>query len=195
MKEVHYEPEEIWPLYLRSGKEVADGYLLIAENEDFGIQIFLTEEGSMPVIAVFADDDEVYEEATVSQNDCTQTVKKIYDDFLDPQRVVQKLIDLGADETADSVSKDDEDLILDREEELREAMSDFFSVVLDGCRVTDKTIVNDCIDHFLEYIARKWGIEDIRRPMFLEDENGDEFFEEYPYEVMEYEDEDNPIYK
>jgi hypothetical protein len=43
-------------------------------------------------------------------------------------------------------------------------------------------------------MARKWGLM-IRRPMFLEDEAGEEFFEEFPYDCIEFEDEDNPIYK
>ena len=31
--------------------------------------------------------------------------------------------------------------------------------------------------------------------MILEDENGEEFFEEYPYDCMEFDDPDNPVYE
>lgn len=55
-------------------------------------------------------------------------------------------------------------------------------------------IAEDVLDHMCEYLYRKYGIS-ARRPMILEDENGEEFFEEYPYECMEFDDPDNPVYE
>ena len=54
-------------------------------------------------------------------------------------------------------------------------------------------IAQDVLDHICEYLYRKHDISS-RRPMILEDENGEEFFEEFPYECMEFDDPDNPVY-
>ena len=55
----------------------------------------------------------------------------------------------------------------------------------------DDAIV-DVKEHMLEYMARKPGLL-IYRPMYLEDEDGKDFYSEYPYEEMIFED-CNPIY-
>ena len=200
----HYNPEDVW----RAFKNGKDDEILLAENTEYGISISITSDDDndvLPVIVVSADDLLVFEEAVVSQDDCTQTVKKAFDEFLNDQRVIQHF--LGTEEKADANSKngagfveeesidDLEQDMLDREDELREALTDFLLIVTDGCYVDDEDVVDDCLDHFLEYLARKWGYESIRRPMILEDEKGEEFFEEYPYEIMEYDDPDDPLYK
>ena len=91
-----------------------------------------------------------------------------------------------------------QDAIEEREMELDIAVSEFISAVLGGDAYLDSEdyddIIEDCKDHFLEYLARKHGL-DIFRPMVLEDEDGEDFYEEYPYECMEFDDEDNPIYQ
>ena len=93
---------------------------------------------------------------------------------------------------------EEESEIDEREAEIYEAVVSFLSTILEtdiDSFVDDADLIyEDCAEHFLEYLSRKWGFE-IRRPMYLEDENGEEFYEEYPYECMEFEDEDNPIYK
>ena len=85
-----------------------------------------------------------------------------------------------------------------REEELDSLIWDFVMGVFGGDTYTDfdctGEVLDDLKDHFLEYMYRKHGF-DIYRPMVLEDEDGTEFFEEYPYEHMVFDDEDNPMYK
>ena len=54
-------------------------------------------------------------------------------------------------------------------------------------------IADDVKEHTLEYIARRHGLP-IYRPMYLEDEDGKDFYSEYPYEEMIFEDY-NPIYE
>ena len=70
----------------------------------------------------------------------------------------------------------------------------FLEMIENGEMVEHSEVYDDLKEHFLEYMARKWGLV-IHRPMFLEDENGEEFYEDYPYDCIEFEDEDNPIYK
>ena len=40
-------------------------------------------------------------------------------------------------------------------------------------------------DHVCEWLYQECRLS-VNRPMFLEDENGDEFYEEFPYDCMEF---------
>ena len=89
------------------------------------------------------------------------------------------------------IGNSDEELEIEaREFELSEATEIFVSSVVSDIEV-DPEVIEDCKEHFLEYMYRKFGLS-IHRPMVLEDEEGEEFFEEYPYECMEFE--DAPLY-
>ena len=54
------------------------------------------------------------------------------------------------------------------------------------------TAADDIKEHVLEYIARKHRLP-IYRPMYLEGEDGKDFYSEYPYEEMIFD--YNPIYE
>ena len=54
-------------------------------------------------------------------------------------------------------------------------------------------IEEDCLDHFIEYIARKHKV-DVYRPMYIQYEGEEAEYCEYPYDELEFDDEDNPIY-
>ena len=86
-------------------------------------------------------------------------------------------------------------MIDEREDEIELSVRDFVSVVSDtGCYNIEDEVIDDLKEHFLEYMYRKWGIG-IYRPMYLEDtDTGEDYFTEYPYDDLVYED-DNPIYK
>lgn len=91
---------------------------------------------------------------------------------------------------------DDEQMLIDeREEEIDSAVREFVNIVSDtGCYNLTDEAMDDLKEHFLEYMYRKWGIG-IYRPMYLEDaDTGEDYFTEYPYDDMVFED-DNPIYK
>ena len=55
-------------------------------------------------------------------------------------------------------------------------------------------ISDDIKELVCEYLYRKYNIS-VYRPMYLEDEDGKEFFVEHPYEHMVFNDHDNPLYK
>lgn len=201
---VIYSPTEIWALFQREKQRLKSEMKMIAKNPAFNVIVYLTSEDrgltSYPNIIVYLDDDEIYSEVSVSQRDCEQTAKKVYGEYLSEGRLINHIIEKDANKVNTNDALDQELEIDSREEELDEATRQFLHDVLGGPLddfVNDDIdeIYEDCKDHFLEYIARKWDIS-IYRPMILEDETtGEEFFEEYPYECMDYEDEDNPIYK
>lgn len=193
--------EDVWKTAQSEWAQLRTHLKKIAENPEFGVVIYLTVDSELAQIVVYIDDNEFYSEQCVSELDCKTTARKIYDEYLG-EKVLNKF--LGEEE--DDEELDDEEYtryeeeseIDEREAEIYEAVVSFLSTILEtdiDSFVDDADLIyEDCAEHFLEYLSRKWGFE-IRRPMYLEDENGEEFYEEYPYECMEFEDEDNPIYK
>ncbi len=190
------QASEVWGLFQREREALATHQRKIGENPEFGAEVFLEESDGKPNIVAYLDDEEVYSELCVSESDCKTTVQKFYDEYL-TEKVLNRYF--GEDEEDDYTHFEEQSEIDDREAELDMAVEDFLSIALDGFNLDDVVDMSDEIcedikEHFLEYLARKWSLP-IRRPMYLEDEDGEEFFEEYPYECMEFEDEDNPIYK
>lgn len=196
---------DVWDLFQREKPRFLSDMKLIAQNTSYAVEIYLTGEDrgitSFPNIVVMIDDDEVYSEVAVSKRDCEQTVVSIYDEYLSGSNVVNRIIEMERAESGkhevDVEEMEQQMEIEGREEELDSAIWQFFHDVLGGPLddLVDSAneIYEDCKDHFLEYMARKWDLT-IFRPMILEDEDGEEFYEEYPYECMEFDDEDNPIY-
>ena len=190
------EPKKLWDYVQKHKSSLGATMFEIAKNEQYGISIYLSEtEQHCPCITVEADDSEVYSERIVSETDAEKTCSKIYDEYL-TDKVVDILTEIAEDEEESLLEQ--QDAIEEREMELDIAVSEFISAVLGGDAYLDSEdyddIIEDCKDHFLEYLARKHGL-DIFRPMVLEDEDGEEFYEEFPYDCMEFDDEDNPIYQ
>lgn len=208
MKTVIVQPWDVWDVFFKNLPALRTHLKRIAENLEYGVVIYVTEEDNLPEIQVYVDDDLLYSEGCVSEDDCTKTAGKIYEDYL-TSNVIDKIIEsTQQDEEPQEETTDDdyegyaheelEQEIEEREEEIDIALSDLMETVCDADISTfcdnAEEIMEDCKEHFLEYLYLKWGFE-IRRPMFLEDEHGVEFYEEFPYDCIEFEDADNPIYK
>lgn len=188
-------PEHVWERFLES-KSTSE----IASNPAIGVNIYVSSDNDLPRIIVTSDDTEIHSELIRSEEECEDTVRDIYDSYL--TNAIYNLLSSLFDEEDDEPSDEPDDefdlyasIIEDSEETLDDAVRDFViatSVTPVGV-ITDE-IIQDLKEHFLEYMARKHDLS-IHRPMILEDEDGSDVFEEYPYECMEFEDDDNPIYK
>lgn len=192
------EPSRVWGYFNSHAGELEDSMHEIARNDEYGITIYVTDSGgkeTLPEIDVEADGVPVYSETAISDRDCEKTVRGIYNKYLS-----DSVVSLLSEKYEPIDTDDDEwrDYEIDsRELELDDAVQAFIEATVEGAAYYDfydEEMFEDIKDHFLEYLARKWELP-IRRPMVLEDENGAEFFEEYPYECMIFDDEDNPIYK
>lgn len=195
MQEIIIEPSNLWKYLQEQDKRGQLDNIMyeIASNEEYGTTVYVTkDENGRYCISVDADDIEIFSELIRDKDDAEDTCKKIYDDYL-TDRVVERLMELEEDTAF--AQMDEMEL---REEELNELVATFIMEVLGGNTYFDGVdfdeIIDDCKEHFLEYMARKHNLQ-IYRPMILEDEHGEDFFEEYPYECMEFGDENNPIYK
>lgn len=199
MQRIDVESSEIWDYSLKHEDELSRNQHLMAENDDYGMEVWLTMVNGSPELIVECDGNEIYREDIFNEKDAKMTADRIYDDYLSI-KAIETMTDSEdktvyiEDESEDEY--DDEQMLIDeREEEIDAAVRDLVNIVSDtGCyNLTDEAI-DDLKEHFLEYMYRKWGIE-IYRPMYLEDaDTGEDYFTEYPYDDMVFED-DNPIYK
>lgn len=191
MQKITVVASEVWDYFQKHKTELEKSEHTIAENEEYGVEISITNEEGLPCFMVTADGYQYAEERAVSAKDCKETVETLYEDYL-----TDKFVDNEEYESR----LDQEDEIAERELELDDAFTMLLDTLIEedlglffGMEADD--VLEDLKDHTLEYLYRKHGIS-VRRPMVLEDEEtGEDFFEEYPYDSMVFEDEDNPLYK
>lgn len=195
MTRIILEPDEVWEYFNKNKKELFTSMHEVASNDEYGVVVYVTEGMGLPNIVVEADGQKIYDEKCLNEKDCENTVQNVFDDYL-TSGIVNAL---ASSDYTERESYSDLEMRLEieeRESELEDATFEFINAVCDGDAPTacycDTEMLKDVEEHFLEYLARKWDIP-IRRPMILEDENGKDFFEEYPYEFMDFED-SNPIY-
>lgn len=185
-------PSEVWSFFSENGFKFTSKVSEIAENKEFGVVVYLSAEGINPNIIVTQDDVTIHEEVAISPIDCERIVEEVFDQYL--TYMVFNAIDVcnttplpsPAVAVDNTINHDSE--IETREAELDEALMSFLSVVVEDEReldYLDPEIVDDIKDHFLEYLAKEYGLP-IYRPMYLEDDDG-EWYEEYPYDHMDFE--------
>ena len=194
MQDIYVTPEDIWDYYEDNLKDLEKCMHKIAENKDYGVVVYLTDDEGFPGIIVDADGETVYTDFVATPKDCVDVVSEIYENFLS-YKAIETLanIDIVHDDDEPEVTLPDfEDEIEERELEIEDALWVFLGEVLGGDAtleiMTGDEMFEDIKEHFLEYLARVHGLP-VRRPMFLTDENGEDFFEEYPYEHMIFDDE------
>jgi hypothetical protein len=195
MEKIIVEASDAWKYFNEHKNALKTNLCLIASNEEYGVEIYITEVIGTPFFSVTADGYQLTEKEANTEEECTEIVQELYDKYLTGKFIDDE--DLPFDEIEDTLSE--EDLISERETELDDAVMFLVNTAVDNedpVLYSDKydDIVEDVKEHVLEYLSRKHDLT-IRRPMFLEDEDGEEFYDEYPYECMIFDDEDNPIYK
>lgn len=190
------EASEVWDYFNKNKSDLLNSMHMIAECEEYGIEIYVTEKKGFPEFIVNADDVEVYCENAVNSKDCETTANHIYEDYL-TEKAISKLLESETDIEKISEEELREMEIEQREDEIDMAIWDALSIILDNgtyCLAETNEICEDVKEHLLEYLYRKWGLE-IYRPMVIEFNDGSEEYKEYPYEYLEFEHKDNPIYK
>ena len=137
---------------------------------------------------------EIYREEILNEKDAKRTADRIYEEYLSI-KAIETVTEAEDDGTVyvDDEDEDNQVLINEREDDLDAAVMEFVNIVSDtGCYNIKDEVLDDLKEHFLEYMHKTWGIG-IYRPMYLEDvDTGEEYFTEYPYEDMVFDDEDDP---
>lgn len=177
------KPSDTWTFF-QSHKNELHEMCPVAEGNDGEVCIYITERDGCPAFIVENCDDVIDEDMAISKDDCEATARELYS------------LHIGYDEV-DMLEENDieKEIIKEREDEITVLFQNLlFDLLVD---TANEDIINDIVEdvkeHTLEYIARKHGLP-IYRPMYLEDEDGTDFFSEYPYMEMIFED-FNPIYE
>lgn len=155
---------------------------LIAEDKESGIQVLLYDDTGYPKILVTCDGYPIDAIGVYEPGDIKSQVEEVYRTYID---------DEGLCGNAKAFEEAKEDCIRERQRELEDATVDYLSAILEvNILQTEKEygdVIPELLDHVLEYLFREHGI-DPYRPMVLVDENDEEFYEEYPYSCMEFDD-------
>ena len=185
---IFVKPEDVYDYFEDYIKEYGTdaNSEVIAEDLDNDVSILLTEsfDGS-PFFEVWSEGDCIFDATALSAEECEELALMIYMNYIDDYYV--QILHENTEEVENDIG------IRNNEEELDLAVEEFLSVVCPQFGYNEDEL-EDIKDHFLEYLARKYDCE-IHRPMYLEDENGEDFYTEYPYRQMLFDDPDNPVYK
>ena len=172
---------------------------LIAENADFGVEVYLGGEvkygsGLFPTLTVFADGDVVFDGIAYSAEEFRDMLLDVYETYLSPD-----FIDLVAaeaekepddDPIPDDAPPDDESAeeeeIGEQESLLDEQVLGFLAVAYGYDPLEHDPNGNDILeklkDAFCLACAEHVG-DGIYRPVYIEDKKGNWVFERYPYEL------------
>jgi hypothetical protein len=192
---IHIEPDKTWSFFKANPKRMNDEMVAVAENDETEYAVYLTDDGFRhPLFVVCKGDKQIYEEDATSAADCADTAKRLYAQHLFPVTQSKSgLHPIGNEDMWEAMhSADDiepteqEDTIYEREDELILALSDFLQVALccpEDVELDDmygSNIVTQILDGFCEYLSNEHCIS-IYRPTFLQGENGEDIYTEYPY--------------
>lgn len=179
-------PSEVWAYFHAHKNELGTDMNLIAESEDNITGIYITETDGDPQFIVENCNEVIDEDMAVTKTDCETTAAMLYAEYVGFTE--------EEDLSSDFESESENEIIMKREDELDVLFQNMVIDILGDSYFEDDIddAIVDVKEHMLEYMARKHGLL-IYRPMYLEDEDGKDFYSEYPYEEMIFED-CNPIY-
>ena len=194
MKLVSYEPGELWDLFIEKKDYLKTHTIIIAENPEIDSTVFLTAEmidgEYYPSVTVWFEDAEVYSETVDNMLDLKEAAEDIYESYLSDDFMTQRYF--ATVDKEDEIN-DQQDAIDQRECELYDAAADFLEVI---CNAKLSKIVSyseaddiceDIVNRVCEHLYTEYNIS-VFRPMMLEDENGEEFYEKFPYDCLTFDD-------
>lgn len=189
---VYIPTDEVWSFFQKNKDRLKKEMVAIAENDDTDYAVYLTEDYGYPTFFVCKGDaDPEYEEGAISADDCSKTAEKCYTQYLFPVFVSsQKCLPDDAEVEIEDNTQDIQDIMYEREDELRLALCDFLQVVLledeensDVESTYGSAMIDEILDHFLEYLGFEHSLP-VYRPMFVADEDtGCEVYTEFPYDM------------
>ncbi len=197
MKYTNVQASDVWDYFQENKDQLRNEARLIAGDDDYGVEIFLTSKENRPYFEVYVDGDETEEQYAIDAIDCLDTVEQLYGDYIED--FLHTMIDnqfAREYEDDDEKSPDIEEFESDidqalaeqeaidlQESQIDETLETFLETICEGLI---KTLFTDeqfeeIKDFFCEYIARKYH-KVVYRPMYVEDEHGQEEYVDYPYE-------------
>lgn len=171
-------PESIWQYYTSHKKELKKSTKLVACNEDFDIEIHITDEDGVLNAMVYLSNVEVARKEITDSASANGVMTGMYQKYI-----------FGAKDFIDSRQQeideaDEQDMIGVREMELDDAIYDvldtFCGSAFDFRYDGTQELFENLKDVICETLYAEYGIE-VYRPMYLEDDDGNKEFCLYPY--------------
>lgn len=178
MTNIYVGAGQTWDFFCDNHEQLEKEMVMIAENEDTEYAVYLTDDCGQPLFVVCKGDNPPERtELATDHFDCVETAELIYANYLFP-------VVISNDDTDDHSDMEDAQYI--REDELRLGLEDFLAVVMqveDNSAVEDElgTItIGSLMDEILCLIA-SYDICIYCPSFVVDEESGEEIFEEYPY--------------
>lgn len=168
---IHVSPEKLWSFFTENRQSLSNNYMLIAEDKEGLVEVYLTEENGFPYLRVEIDGLCEYERNSVSKLDAEEEYKEILSVFFCPD----------GDGDGDGVlSRDD----IMRLNEIQEAAYEFMSVLTEESSeesLISEDEIDDIVSTLIEYLAEEHDIR-VRYPTVIDDdESGLPVVVQYPY--------------
>lgn len=183
---VYVDADKVWEYFIQNKGYLTIAAEMIAENPDYGIEIYIQEHNGLPEVFVEGDGATLYHREILGYYECATVISDVYDRYL-TDSAIQAILSLEEMEGVGSEDYYDEDLVADREAELDDAIYDLMGAFapdsdVDVC--SDDELSEGLKDVICEYLWHECGIS-VFRPMSLVDEEGNEVFEAYPYPYID----------
>lgn len=177
---IYYKPQEVPELFYKSVVNTMQSVLL-ADDKENEINVLMYDDFGYPTLLVTCDGYAIDTVSCLEPLEICDNVAEVYNSYIDCN------FDDGIEDDVDSHNA----IIMEREQELEDAAIDFLSVVLEKNIVQTgheaSGYLSAFVDEVMELLYRKHKV-DAFRPMILVDENDQEFYEEYPYSSMDFDD-------
>lgn len=189
MLKIYVNPDDVWDYFQKHKVHLADALDEIAaaetaDDEDIGLQVFITEENGYPQISIEYGDEVLEKECAISKNDCIQVVRKMFQMVEKYEPIISDTHTEEDEDTTATVDETDLELVAEREAELQIALEEFLCKVM-GCSEGEMEFeeieLSEILDSIEELLFEAFGYL-MYRPRIIEEEGGQLRLSEYLYE-------------
>ena len=176
MKNIYMKPEEIKDFW-ESHPDGAYMQHKVAEYEERDVEVYISIEDDVLRFTTIKGGNVCGEYSAYEPDDIDFIFEEIEGEDLSP--IIPEEFCMTAQEK-----------IAEREEELNDLITDFVYNITNGDEGLDPEGTERFKDMVCELLYREFGIS-VRRPMVLQDEDGNESVSEYPYDEIDFDDPEN----
>ena len=185
---VRKKPCELKPFFHSNIFRLKYDDYIVAEGDDPGLVVLLSSSSDYEPVLTVEQGNRVLACFVVEEDQLEKTAENVYNGFLRNEKDKQDEQVEQAEEKDPENERSEEDLAYEREDELQMAFKDFMSVVLECDDILYgadmEAEIADLLDQVLQTISDA-GYTSIRRPMYVQNEDGTETLLEYPYECID----------
>lgn len=186
---VRKKPCELKPFFHSNIFRLKYDDYIVAEGDDPDLVVLLSSSSDYEPVLTVEQGNRILACFVIEEDQLEKTAENVYKSFLHDNKEKQtEPPSQPAEEKDPETERSEEDLAYEREDELQMAFKDFMSVVLECDDVFYGADMEAEVDNLLDLVLQKIadeGYSSIRRPMYIQNEDGTETLLEYPYECID----------